>query len=321
MRIVAESGPSNHRQAVVFCLNRAWLPFAAMAARQIALLPGKRDFDICLASVEPLVLPEELGSLGLRLLRIDVGDLLAGLHGPSQHPSETYLRLAMPDLLAENYDRILYLDSDVFVQGGDISALLSVDLGGRCVGAVRVVTQWGSPQRQRHEFAIMGLKPAPYFNAGVLLIDIIAYRKLDITRKALELGGAKGKLFKAHDQSLLNVCLHGAWAELSPAWNWQWFLKAPFFEALAGPNVVHMIGTTKPWHEPGRVCMSMLYQKAYASFLAAYFPEYPRVEPQIPYRMRTRFWWFLTGLRHVLRRARILRFLDRFPTETTVHLP
>lgn len=321
MRVIAESGPAVHRRAVVFCLNPAWLPFGAFAARQIALLPGSRSFDICIASTEQLDLPEGLKDLGLRVLQIEIGAMLSQQDTATRHGDAGYLRLAMPDLLKADYDRILYLDSDIFVHGGDFNKLFEVDLGGLCLGAVRVVTQWGSPERQRHEFAALDLAPAPYFNSGVLLIDVPAYIAAEVTRKALDLGAEKGHLFRSHDQSLLNVCLYRAWAELSPVWNWQWYVKAPFFAELAGQNIVHMIGPVKPWHDPGRACISLLYRKAYDSFLAAYFPDVQRVPQYAPDRMRKGWWWFLVGLRHVLRRRRFLRYLDRFPTETTVHLP
>jgi len=321
LRIITESSAAKHRRAVVFCLNPAWLPFGAFAARQIALLPGPRNFDICIASTEHLTLPEGLKDLGFRVLQIDVGSMLSEQDTSKRQGAATYLRLAIPDLFKDDYDRVLYLDSDIFVHGGDLNKLLEVDLGGLCLGAVRDVTQWGSPDRQRHEFSALGLPPAPYFNSGVLLIDVAAYGTAEITRKALQLGAEKGHLFTLNDQPLLNVCLYRAWAELSPVWNWQWCGKVPFFEALAGPNIVHMIGAVKPWHEPGRACMSVLYRKAYASFLAAYFPEVQRVPQHAPDRMRTGRWWCLAGLRHVLHRRRLLRYLDRFPTETTVRLP
>lgn len=321
MQIIAESCTARHRLAVVFCLNPAWLPFGAFAARQIALLPGPRNFDICIASTEHLTLPDGLKDLGFRVLQIDVGSMLSEQDTATRHGDAAYLRLAIPDLIKDDYDRVLYLDSDIFVHGGDLNKLLEVDLGGLCLGAVRVVTQWGSPDRQRREFSALGLPPAPYFNSGVLLIDVAAYRTAEITRKALDLGAQKGHLLFSHDQSLLNVCLYRAWAELSPVWNWQWYVKAPFFEALAAPNIVHMIGPVKPWHVPGRACMSVVYRKAYDSFLAAYFPDVQRVPQRAPERMRKGWWWFLVGLRHVLRRRSLLRYLDRFPTETSVHLP
>lgn len=321
MQVISESAPARFRQAVVFCLDPAWLPFGAFAARQIALLPQPRLFDICIVSTEPLSMPASLQDLGLRLLQIEARDTFSEQDVANRHGAAAYVRLAVPDLLMDDYERILYLDSDIFVHGGDFNSLFSVDLGGHCLGAVRVVTQWTAPSRQRHEFAALGLKAAAYFNSGVLLIDVATYCRAEIKQKALKLGVEKGHLFKAQDQSLLNVCLYGAWAELSPVWNWQWYRKAPFFEALAAPNIVHMIGPQKPWHEAGRACIPMHYRKAYAEFMAAYFPDFPQVEVKPPARMRTNGWWTLMGLRHVLRRRSLVRYLDRFPACTTVHFP
>ncbi|MFN3970072.1 MAG: glycosyltransferase family 8 protein [Gemmobacter sp.] len=321
MRIVAQTGAAAHRRAVVFCLNAAWLPYGAFAARQIALLPGRRDFDICIASTEPLVLPEGLRDLGLRLVQIDVGDFAVGQQTDTRLGAESYVRLVMPELLEGDYDRILYLDADIFVSGGDFGALMDADLGGLCVGAVRDQLMWRPSARPPPEFGAAGLEGGDYFNSGVMLIDIPAFLAADVCRRALALGREKGHLFASHDQSLLNVCLHGAWAELSPVWNWQWYLARPFYDMIVAANIVHFITPLKPWRESGKACMAMGYRKAYAAFLSAYFPDVPRAEPRVPPRMRSGWWWFVNGLRHVQRRGQLLRYLDRFPTDTTVHLP
>lgn len=63
-------------------------------------------------------------------------------------------------------ERALYLDSDVLVRG-DLKQLWNIDLQGKAVGAV---TDIGFPMGHDHS------TKAPYFNAGVLLIDLAKAR-------------------------------------------------------------------------------------------------------------------------------------------------
>ena len=58
------------------------------------------------------------------------------------------------------------------MQGGDFAALLGVDLGARVLGAVRDNMQWRTPSRRPEQFRRLRLPASPYFNAGVLLIDV-----------------------------------------------------------------------------------------------------------------------------------------------------
>ncbi len=95
-------------------------------------------------------------------------------------PRSVYLRLALPAAFAGQYRRLLYYDSDIFVQSGDLAALLGIDLGGNALGG-------GAGQ---HPVANAGAaaRAVPPGRAirrallqrGVLLIDVDAFNGQDM---------------------------------------------------------------------------------------------------------------------------------------------
>ena len=94
-------------------------------------------------------IPESLAGLRLRVCRIETDGVLCRLPADGRRTEAAYLRLALPAAFRHEYRRLLYLDSDVFPQDGDWQALLSLDLGGRAIGAVRDNLQWRRPRRRR----------------------------------------------------------------------------------------------------------------------------------------------------------------------------
>lgn len=207
-------------KAVVLACDAGYAPYAMVVACGIAAAHPDRDFDICLCSSDPLTIPAALAWAGVRMVRLGDNPFA---HGPDagRHGAAAYLRLMMPDLLAGDYRRILYLDSDIVVSGGGIGRLLDIDLGGRWIGAVRDNLQWRTPGRRTAEFRAMGRPALPYFNSGVMLIDTAGWVAAGVGARAQSLFREHGARMTRHDQSLLNLIADGDWAELSPVWNWQ----------------------------------------------------------------------------------------------------
>ena len=84
-----------------------------------------------------------------------------------------YLRLMIPELIPEDCSRVVYLDSDTLVKQ-DLTQLWLQELEGNVVlavqdyGAPYVSDRWGIAKYEE-----LGLSSsAPYFNSGVILIDL-----------------------------------------------------------------------------------------------------------------------------------------------------
>ena len=140
-------------------------------------------------------------------------------------------------------ERVLYLDADILARG-DVGRLWDTDLNGKLLGACPDV---GFPLG--HE----GIERGPYFNAGVLLMDLTKVRvevqKLrDIAKSTLS--------SKFLEQDTLNVHFRGAWKSLSLEWNAQGLgtyaeartedRDAAKLHEMANPTLVHFTGPVSP---------------------------------------------------------------------------
>lgn len=263
--------------AVCLCCDSNFLPIALFLADQIDRAVPDRDYDICICSAEPLRLPDGFADRRFRVVQIDPDpEYLSFAVGSVSHA--TYLRLWITDALADDYSRILYLDSDMFLEAGDPGELLGIDLGGRPIGAVRDMQQWRKPDKLVSEFAALGLGPLPYFNAGLMLIDTALYQSEKITERALALAQSNPGITHHLDQSLLNGVLRGGFAQISPVWNWQWVGSRPFLGNLVPLRIVHFVGHDKPWNDR-KGTMPLRYRVQYERFLSRHFPDCPLWKP------------------------------------------
>ena len=193
-------------------------------------------------------------TLELRWIDVDP-NLVRDLHCPPWLPLATLFRLTLPDLLTE-LDRTIYLDADIVVLES-LSALWRCDLGEAVLGAVRdAVSPWAAGPIGTH-WRDLGLAPdAPYFNAGVLLISLSAWRKEQVVQGAADILRAKALVYG--DQDALNAVTQGRWQELPRRWNVQtmdwagrtigWALMREKIEsALAEPAIIHYTTPGKPW--------------------------------------------------------------------------
>lgn len=124
----------------------------------------------------------------------------------------TYARLFIGEMLPIHTNRVLYLDCDMIICGS-LSVLWETNLCDCVIGAVQDDINDNTKRA-------VGLCPQdPYFNAGMLLIDLAKWRAQDIGKKAIcFLDDHHGKVIH-HDQGILNGILKGKWLKLPPAFN------------------------------------------------------------------------------------------------------
>jgi lipopolysaccharide biosynthesis glycosyltransferase len=135
-------------------------------------------------------------------------------------PITAYLRLFAPYMIPPSTKKIIYLDVDMIVLK-DISVLYNVDLGGRMLAAVQdrcktLGSGWGGVPNFR-ELGLNG--DDEYFNSGLLVIDPIKWRELDISSKVIKVVSENIKSSRWPDQYGLNVVLVNQWISLDPRWN------------------------------------------------------------------------------------------------------
>jgi lipopolysaccharide biosynthesis glycosyltransferase len=311
------SAPARFDRAIVFASDAKYTRFALLAAEQIARRHPERDFDICLCSDVMLQAPASLAHHGFRFCAVRTEGAFDGLRLDQGRTEIVYLRLALPAAFAGDYRRLLYYDADIFVQGGDFSAFLDADLGGKILGAVRDNTQWRTPNRRPEQFRRLGLPSRPYFNAGMLMIDVGRFVEAELLERCVAFGRKHREQMIRHDQNLLNGTLQGDWAELAPYWNWQDPRSSMLVAAMEGAHVVHFIGPKQPWgHAGGR--LPPRFRDAYRSFFSAHYPDLPPVprDGLAPHQNRRYLREVL--LRHTLAVRSFCDYLDRFETDLTV---
>lgn len=278
------SAPSETDCALALCCDAAFLPYTLHLARQIVLAHPQRDFDLLIASSAPLALPDWALRAGIANLVVEDRWGLSAL--PSQWlPGATYLRLALPAELAGRYRRLLYLDSDMFLERGGLDRLMRLDLGPHAVGAVQDVEPLLQPKFHAREFEVQGLGPLAYLNSGLLVIDLGRWQDEDVLARGLDLAARLPAVMRLHDQSLLNGILRGAFAELSPVWNWMCNRRFVLLTRSHTPRIRHFIGGSKPWTDPGGV-QDARFAASYSDFFRRWFPDAPLpVRPPPEFRL------------------------------------
>jgi lipopolysaccharide biosynthesis glycosyltransferase len=151
-----------------------------------------------------------------------------------------YARLLIGTLLAD-LDKVIYIDVDFLVLK-DLQELWKIDMQGRIAWACRDINipclDGENPLPINDDE-----KRLPYFNSGLLLLDLNKWRYNDIEKKSFEIALINKTRFA--DQALLNYLFRGDVEFLEQDWNWQ------------SPNVLldgkmrianyHFIWVKKPW--------------------------------------------------------------------------
>lgn len=186
----------------------------------------------------------------------------------NQHLSiETYYRLVVQELMPD-YDKVLYLDSDMVAEC-DVADLYDIVVGENLIGAAKDIDIAGqvktNPEMRDYVLNQIGLKdPFEYFQAGVLILNLKELRKLITADELLKI--ASENEWKCHDQDVLNYVCKGRVYYIPQKWNvmmiWKeqgrsredFLKKAPaglYFEwqnARKKPLMVHFAGYQKPWN-------------------------------------------------------------------------
>ena len=164
-------------------------------------------------------------------------------------------RLVVGSSLTGDVSKVIYLDADLLIQR-DIFELWEQDMQGKIVLAV----QDSYIQKLPACCLAQSEVERPYFNSGVMVIDLEAWRMAEIEQCCLDAVRRLSHRTKWLDQHALNACLAGRWGRLTPVWNKQFFLNVfpdwqsspyeekEFLEARSGPAIVHFCSRTKPWH-------------------------------------------------------------------------
>ena len=169
-----------------------------------------------------------------------------------------YFRLAIPNILPKTVNKVIYLDCDLIVLD-DIVNLWNLDMCQKPVAATEDFGILSSTSKCREkEINLNWKKEYSYFNSGVLLIDVMLWRKNNYASQLIEL--VQTHKFRHHDQDALNYLFMNNWTSLPLCWNVippvfnmnlsiikNKIMRQNALKALNNISIIHYAGGYKPW--------------------------------------------------------------------------
>lgn len=189
----------------------------------------------------------------------------------------TYMRLAIAEYLPQSVNRAIYLDADMLVlrdlgclwdePQGDAAVLAVQDYAAPYIDASTSLKTFHKTEpylaavRPIGNYRELGLPAdAEYFNGGMLVIDVNAWREQKLANQFFECLDNHREHVLWWDQYALNVVLAGAWRSLDLRWNQGAHLfvypdagDSPFDsfthrQIVDDPWIVHFCSPDKPWN-------------------------------------------------------------------------
>ena len=168
----------------------------------------------------------------------------------------TYYRLLTPVLLPD-VERIIYLDGDIIINNS-LKPLWNTNLEDKALAAI-IDEDYNGEERHKRLYIPQQI---PYFNAGVLLINLKYWREHDVIIRCMKCIENMADKLLFHDQDTLNVVLHNEIKLLPLTYNFQrGFIDYAFYNNYDSkyqeeinsekykPTVIHYTGYSKPWHK------------------------------------------------------------------------
>lgn len=169
-----------------------------------------------------------------------------------RYPKSMYFRFILPEIL-HNINKVLYLDCDILVRH-NLEDLFKIELNNKACAVVE--------DQQSDDIQIINRLHIkfPYFNSGVMLMNLSYWRENNIAAKILNFIGKNPTKCVYPDQDGLNVILDKDVIYLDYKYNYQemWltmrdyarihFLKWKALDVAAkDPAIVHFCVDEKPW--------------------------------------------------------------------------
>lgn len=268
---------SENNVAIAVAANDYFIPYCATFLKSVAEhSDSKKNYDILLLSqdvsdinvkhVEKLL--SAWSNISLRVIdpSVLIDQYIFYIRG--HFSKETYYRLVLPELLP-NYDKVLYLDSDMIAMD-DVAKIYDENIDGYLLAAcydADTAGLYNGYEKDKKEYTDKVLKlkePYQYFQAGVLLLNLEEFRKRYTTKQILDF--AVSEKWQLLDQDILNKLCEGAVKYIDMSWNVmvdfagvrinqiialapRW-LNEMYHEARKDPKIIHYAGPQKPWFEP-----------------------------------------------------------------------
>jgi len=191
----------------------------------------------------------------------------------SHFPPEASFPLLIPELLPDDIQRALFLDADMLILD-DVVKLWEIPLD-ECVlaAAPDTAVPYCSAPRGVNGWQRLGIPAdAPYFNGGVLVIELERWRRREVTKRVHEYFKQTRDPIDFLHQGVLNALLWNDWKCVNSRWNLLASVAGRPHDRSASdawrqPGIVHFAGRMKPWRAPIGGPFDVAYRKVLESLL------------------------------------------------------
>jgi lipopolysaccharide biosynthesis glycosyltransferase len=238
---------------IFFAVDDGYVPFLAVALESIIANSSKKYYyyiKILYTDISDEN-KKKIGKYNSNNVNIEFVDLnyyideiKDKLYTRDYYTKTTYFRLFIPNLYPQ-YNKVIYLDSDVAVLG-DISELYNIDVDGKLLAAAPDDVIQTTRIFQEYVEKVIGTSSYKnYFNAGILLMNLDEMRRFDFQNKFMYLLGTV-KYTVVQDQDYLNRICKGRVTLISGVWN-----RMPIANDKIKDEdikIIHYNLAYKPWH-------------------------------------------------------------------------
>lgn len=244
---------------VSFTVNDAYAKYLATAITSILENAHEDDdlyfyiitSDLSLESKRKIETLKTIKNFSIEYITLSSDDIPAIPENNNAHVTqETNFRLRIASLKPD-LDKILCLDCDLVVVSS-LSKLYNIELNDYWAACAIDAPNYGGCN---NEF-ILKADLKQYFNTGVCLINLKAWRKNKVEERIFDCLHKYSSILRYPDQDLLNLALNEHVLELNHQWNVFVGCLDLFYPLdiqkfiLQNPRIIHWAGREKPWKYP-----------------------------------------------------------------------
>lgn len=241
---------------IFFSVNDAYVPYLSVALNSLKTNASKKysyhihilNDDISASNRKRLL---RFSEKDFKIEFIPLTETMESIKGVSKlkgHQFEAfssptiYFRLFIPVLFPQ-YDKAIYLDSDIVVPG-DISKLWETELEGNLIGACADYSIQHIAPFMHYIDTYVGVDHKNYVNSGVLLMNLKHLREVDIAGRFISWMEKYRFEAVAPDQDYINALCWNSIKYLDPSWD---TMPSDAMPKIVAPQIIHFNLDTKPW--------------------------------------------------------------------------
>ena len=238
---------------IFFAVDNGYIPFLAVALQSLIDNSSRKNTyiikvlytDITKENQEKIKKYEQENvSIEFVDLNYYIDGIKDKLYTRDYYSKTTYFRLFIPELYPQ-YDKVLYLDSDIVVLD-DIANLFNVNIGDNLIAAAPDDVITTIEVFQNYVEKVVGVNSSDrYFNAGILVMNLDELRKFKFQEKFIY-SLSMIRFTVAQDQDYLNRLCKGRVYLLDNVWD-----RMPIGGDVVPRDelkIIHYNLAFKPWH-------------------------------------------------------------------------